>query len=113
MTRRLIASGQKPVAVGTFFSLGHSTIVVATSIAVAATSASLSDRFNSFSKVGGIIGTSVSSAFLILLGILNAYVLYKLVRQIQTVLQQSGAGNEAGQNVLSEALQGGVAWSEF
>ena len=30
MTRRLIASGQRPVTVGTFFSLGHSTIVVIT-----------------------------------------------------------------------------------
>lgn len=30
MTRRLIATGQKPVTVGTFFSLGHSTIVIIT-----------------------------------------------------------------------------------
>ena len=39
MTRRLIAAGQRPATVGTFFSLGHSTIVIITCVVVAATSA--------------------------------------------------------------------------
>ena len=67
MTRRLIASGQKPVAVGTFFSLGHSTIVIVTCIVVAATSGALRDKFDDFTRVGNIIGTSVSAAFLLIL----------------------------------------------
>ncbi|EXJ69235.1 high-affinity nickel-transporter [Cladophialophora psammophila CBS 110553] len=87
MTRRLIATGQRPVTVGTFFSLGHSTIVVITSIVVAATAAGIAGRFDSFGTVGGIIGTSVSAAFLILLGIMNAYILYKLVVQIKKVIR--------------------------
>ncbi|RAH86554.1 nickel transport protein [Aspergillus japonicus CBS 114.51] len=86
MTRRLLATGQTPVTVGTFFSLGHSTIVIITSIVVAATAAAISSRFDSFSTIGGIIGTSVSAAFLILLGLMNAYILYKLYRQMQKVL---------------------------
>ena len=53
---------------------------------VAATAAAVSSRFDSFSTVGGIIGTSVSAAFLILLGLMNAYILYKLYRQMQKVL---------------------------
>ncbi|KAL1999359.1 hypothetical protein VTN02DRAFT_4641 [Thermoascus thermophilus] len=96
MTRRLLASGQKPVTVGTFFSLGHSTIVIITSIVVAATAAAVSSRFDRFSTVGGIIGSSVSSAFLILLGTMNAYILYRLIRQMQTVLRlQEGEEEEA------------------
>ncbi|EXJ90741.1 hypothetical protein A1O1_03845 [Capronia coronata CBS 617.96] len=87
MTRRLIATGQRPVTVGTFFSLGHSTIVVVTSIVVAATAAGISSRFDSFGTVGGIIGTSVSAAFLILLGLMNAYILYKLVVQIRKIIR--------------------------
>jgi len=87
MTRRLIATGQRPVTVGTFFSLGHSTIVVITSIVVAATAAGVSKRFGSFSDIGGIIGTSVSAGFLIVLGLMNAYILYKLVVQIQKVIR--------------------------
>lgn len=102
MTRRLLATGQKPVTVGTFFSLGHSTyvpyqsswcfllsnpnrIVIITSIVVAATAAAVSSKFDSFSTIGGIIGSSVSAAFLILLGIMNAYILYKLIKQMQKV----------------------------
>ncbi|OCT48266.1 putative nickel transport protein [Cladophialophora carrionii] len=97
MTRRLIATGQRPVTVGTFFSLGHSTIVIITSIVVAATAAGIAGRFDSFGTVGGIIGTSVSAAFLILLGIMNAYILYKLIVQIRKVirLQPEQEGQEA------------------
>ncbi|OAX84955.1 hypothetical protein ACJ72_00681 [Emergomyces africanus] len=86
MTRRLLATGQKAVTVGTFFSLGHSTIVIITSIVVAATAAAVSSKFDTYSRIGGIIGSSVSSAFLILLGIMNAYILYKLVQQMKKVL---------------------------
>ncbi|KAF2836726.1 high affinity nickel transport protein nic1 [Patellaria atrata CBS 101060] len=89
MTRRLIAAGQRPVTVGMFFSLGHSTIVVVTSIVVAATASAVSEKFDNFSRVGGIIGTSVSAAFLILLGIMNMYILYKLVRQMRKLINTS------------------------
>jgi nickel/cobalt transporter (NiCoT) family protein len=97
MTRRLIATGQRPVTVGTFFSLGHSTIVIITSIVVAATAAGVSKRFDGFSNVGGIVGTSVSAAFLLILGILNAYILYRLIVQIRKVidLQPDQAAAEA------------------
>ena len=86
MTRRLVASNQRPVTVGTFFSLGHSTIVVITSTVVAATSSAISSKFDSFSRVGGIIGTSVSAAFLMLLGIMNLYILYKLIEQMKKLI---------------------------
>ncbi|KAI9760984.1 MAG: hypothetical protein M4579_001360 [Chaenotheca gracillima] len=86
MTRRLIAAGQRPVTVGMFFSLGHSTIVVITSIVVAATAAAVSDKFDSYSKIGGIIGTSVSAGFLIFLGLMNLYILYKLVQQMKKLI---------------------------
>ncbi|KAG4435428.1 hypothetical protein IFR05_009102 [Cadophora sp. M221] len=88
MTRRLIADGQRPTTVGTFFSLGHSTIVIITSIVVAATAAAVSDRFGSFSKVGGIIGTSVSAAFLIILSMLNMWILWKLCVQLKTIIEK-------------------------
>ena len=87
MTRRLIASGQRPVTVGTFFSLGHSTIVIITSIVVAATAAGVSKHFGAFSQIGGIIGTSVSAGFLILLGVMNLYILFKLVQQMKKLIR--------------------------
>ncbi|GJN69181.1 hypothetical protein PCL_02543 [Purpureocillium lilacinum] len=86
MTRRLIASGQRPATVGTFFSLGHSTIVIVTCIVVAATSGALRDRFDGFTRVGNIIGTAVSATFLIILCLGNGWVLYKLVKRLREVL---------------------------
>ncbi|KAI1293086.1 high-affinity nickel-transport protein-domain-containing protein [Xylaria venustula] len=88
MTRRLVASGQRPVTVGTFFSLGHSTIVIITCIVVAATAGALRERFGSFQYIGGIIGTSISAAVLILLCLGNGWVLYRLVCQLRKVLQE-------------------------
>lgn len=63
---------------------------------MAATAAAVSSRFDRFSTVGGIIGSSVNSAFLILLGIMNGYILYKLIKQMQKVLSlQEGEEEEA------------------
>jgi high-affinity nickel-transport protein len=62
---------------------------------VAATAAAVSSRFDNFGKVGGIIGSSVSSAFLILLGIMNGYILYKLIQQMQKALDKRYGGEEA------------------
>ncbi|KAK4220502.1 high-affinity nickel-transport protein-domain-containing protein [Podospora fimiseda] len=88
MTRRLIASGQRPVSVGTYFSLGHSTIVIVTSVVVAATAGALRDRFDDFARVGGIIGVSVSGAFLLLLCVGNGWVLFRLVKRLRQVLAE-------------------------
>lgn len=101
MTRRLLASGQRPVTVGTFFSLGHSTVVIITSIVVAASSAAISDRFGSFSDVGGIIGSSISATFLILLGIMNTWILYKLYTSLQRAI-----ASPIGQESLELSFEG-------
>jgi high-affinity nickel-transport protein len=88
MTRRLVATGSKPVTVGTFFSLGHSTIVIITCIVVAATSGALEKRFDGFRNIGGMIGTGVSAGVLILLGIANAWIMCKLIQRLQTILRE-------------------------
>ncbi|KAH7023961.1 high-affinity nickel-transport protein-domain-containing protein [Ilyonectria destructans] len=98
MTRRLIASGQRPATVGTFFSLGHSTIVIVTCIVVAATSGALRDRFDNFSHIGNIIGTSVSAVFLIILCLGNGWVLYKLVQRLKVVLAERQRQQETGED---------------
>ncbi|CAG1974979.1 unnamed protein product [Fusarium graminearum] len=114
MTRRLIASGQRPATVGTFFSLGHSTIVIVTCIVVAATSGALRDRFDGFQHVGNIVGTSVSASFLIILCIGNGWVLYKLVQRLRAILQDrrdrvhlEGFAEEETQIQDHFALEGG------
>lgn len=110
MTRRLVATGSKPVTVGTWFSLGHSTIVVITCIVVAATSGALEKRFDGFRNIGGIIGTGVSAGVLILLGVGNAWILVKLVQQLKIVLKEEVVGDRDATNegaVAGLNLEGG------
>ena len=62
VTRKLMQDGKRPVGVGFFFSLGHSTIVIALSVAIAVFSAALQDRFEDFKTFGAVAGTLVSAS---------------------------------------------------
>ncbi|KID97436.1 high affinity nickel transport protein nic1, partial [Metarhizium majus ARSEF 297] len=88
MTRRLVSLGQRPATVGTFFSLGHSTIVMVTCVVVAATSGALRDRFDGFTRVGNIVGTAVSATVLVVLCAANAWILYGLVGALRRELRR-------------------------
>jgi high-affinity nickel-transport protein len=85
VTRKLMQQGKRPVAVGFFFSLGHSTIVLGLSVAIALTSAAIKNRFNSFEAIGGIIGTSVSAFFLLAIAVANLIILISVYRTFQRV----------------------------
>ncbi len=79
-TRKLMQDGQKPVAVGFFFSLGHSTIVVILSIIVAVSVTFVKKNLPTLQNIGIIIGTSVSSLFLLAIGIINLFVLIEIIK---------------------------------
>ncbi|MBV9387419.1 MAG: HoxN/HupN/NixA family nickel/cobalt transporter [Chroococcidiopsidaceae cyanobacterium CP_BM_ER_R8_30] len=85
VTRKLMQDKKRPVAVGFFFSLGHSTIVVLMSVAIAATAAAIKKDFPGLQQIGGLIGTSVSAAFLLLIAIINIIVLWDVYHTFQTV----------------------------
>jgi high-affinity nickel-transport protein len=85
VTRKLMQEGKRPVAVGFMFSLGHSTIVVAGSIAIAATALALQHRIEGFRNIGALIGTSVSALFLFGIAILNLIVLQSIFRAFARV----------------------------
>jgi len=76
--------GKRPVAVGFFFALGHSTVVVVASVAVALTANALSDRLASYREIGGIIGTSASALFLFIIAIANLIVLRGVYRAFRS-----------------------------
>ena len=75
VTRKLMQQGKRPVAVGFYFSLGHSTIVILASAALAATATALKSHFDQFKAIGGLIGTIVSASFLLLIALANILVL--------------------------------------
>ena len=80
VTRKLMQEGKRPVAVGFFFSLGHSTIVVGLSIAIAITATALQTRFDNFASIGGVVGTLMSAFFLFAIAIANTMVLISIYR---------------------------------
>jgi nickel/cobalt transporter (NiCoT) family protein len=79
VTRKLMEQNKRPVAVGFFFSLGHSTVVVLMCLAVALGANFLKDSPR-FKEVGELIGTAVSAAFLLLLAFLNLIVFVRVFR---------------------------------
>jgi high-affinity nickel-transport protein len=85
VTRKLMQEGKRPVAVGFFFSLGHSTIVVLLSIAIAVTATALQPRFDSFTSIGGVVGTLLSALFLFAIATANILVLFSIHRTFRTV----------------------------
>lgn len=75
VTRKLMQEGKRPVAVGFMFSMGHSTIVVLGSAAIAGAALALQHRLDSIKDIAGIIGTLVSAFFLFAIAIVNLIVL--------------------------------------
>jgi len=80
VTRKLMQEKKRPVAVGFFFSLGHSTVVVLASVAVALATSAIQGRFDNFKEIGGLIGTLVSSFFLFALALMNFLILRGIYR---------------------------------
>ncbi len=85
VTRKLVQEGKRPAAVGFFFSLGHSTIVVLAAVAIAVAATAFQDRFHAFQNVGGVIGTSVSALFLLAIAAMNIVILTTIYRTFRRV----------------------------
>ncbi|HYC14721.1 MAG TPA: HoxN/HupN/NixA family nickel/cobalt transporter [Stellaceae bacterium] len=85
VTRKLMQQGKKPAAVGFFFSLGHSSIVVLASLGVAATASALEGRFAAWKEIGGVIGTGVSALFLFAVAFANVLIFISVYRSFRRV----------------------------
>jgi high-affinity nickel-transport protein len=83
-TRKLMAEGQRPLSVGFWFSLGHSTIVLALGVLVVVgvrgLSSALEDDGSGLQTATGVIGPVVSGSFLVLIGLLNLAILVSILR---------------------------------
>ena len=77
--------GRRPLTAGLFFSLGHSTIVVALSIAIAVATATLQGRFETFRSFGAVAGALVSALLLFAIAFANLVVLISLWRTFKIV----------------------------
>ena len=100
VTRKLMQENKRPVAVGFFFSLGHSTIVIALTVAIAVAATLVGSAIPALKNAGGLIGTSVSAAFLYLIAIINLLVLWEIFQAFRKVKR----GEEYNDQTIDEFL---------
>ncbi len=96
-TRKLMAEGQKPVSVGFWFSLGHSSVVFALclllTLGVRALAGQVGDDASRLQATTGLIGTTDSGVFLLAIGAINLVLLVRIVRVFREM--RTGAYDEA------------------
>src|SRR6266513_2292845 len=107
-TRKLLQSGKKPVGVGFFFSLGHSTVVLLIALALGLAVKSLVQGVvgdnGELRDIGGAVGTLVSGGFLVVIGIVNLVILTDIVR----VYRRMRRGEYDRDSLNEELKSGGV-----
>jgi len=78
--RYMLQKGKRPLGIGFFFSLGHSTIVLALAVGILFAATAIKEGLPELRHLGGIIGASVSGTFLWVIGILNLMVLLDILK---------------------------------
>jgi nickel/cobalt transporter (NiCoT) family protein len=78
--RYMLQKGKRPLGLGFFFSLGHSTVVIGVAIALACSATALKRELLPLQNLGAVIGATVSGVFLWIIGILNLLVLLDLLK---------------------------------
>jgi high-affinity nickel-transport protein len=103
MTRKLMQDGQKPAAVGFFFALGHSTIVVAMCVLLTTFTSFINQMLPALKETGAIISALVSCVFLLAIGLINLFVLIDVIRNWRQVVN----GGTDIDHTLDVALKSG------
>jgi high-affinity nickel-transport protein len=107
-TRKFLQEGRKPMGVGFFFSLGHSTVVfliaLALGLAVKWLVEGVVGQTGELRSIGGLVGTSVSGAFLLLIGVLNLVILIGIVQ----VFRRMRRGDFDRHSLEDELVAGGI-----
>ncbi|MCM2428696.1 HoxN/HupN/NixA family nickel/cobalt transporter [Streptomyces sp. RKAG337] len=90
-TRKLMGEGKRPLSVGFWFSLGHSSIVFVLafllSLGIKALAGPVEDDNSKLHHLTGLIGTTVSGAFLYIIAAINLVILagiWKVFRKMRT-----------------------------
>jgi high-affinity nickel-transport protein len=103
-TRKFLQEEKRPLGVGFFFSLGHSSVVLALTASHAFGAASVKSHIPSFQHWGGYVGAGVSGTFLWIIGILNLLVLLDIVRVFREMRTGSLDEERLEQRLLDRGL---------
>ena len=107
-TRKLVNEGKRPLSVGFFFSLGHSSVVfvlaVLLNFGIRSLDRAVSSNSSSLHRTTGIIGTSVSGTFLYLIAALNVVVLFSIVKVFREMREGTYDDEELERQLNSRGL---------
>jgi high-affinity nickel-transport protein len=102
--RYLLQKGKKPLGVGFFFSLGHSTVVLLLAVAIAFSATAVKDHLPGLKDIGALVGAGVSGLFLWIIGVLNLLVLLDILK----VWQQAKTGTHSHAHLEQLLAQRGL-----
>jgi len=102
VVRKLMQEGKRPVAVGLFFSLGHSLAITLAVAAIAATAFALQGRFLELRSIGSIVGIGASAFFLIAIAVINLVIL----RGVWQSFRRARRGEPVAEQELNLLLSG-------
>jgi len=88
-TRRLMNDERRPLGVGFFFSLGHSTVVLLMTLAIVVATQTMTQEMPRLREWGGLVGTTVSGLFLYVIGLLNLVVMLDIARAFRQMRKSS------------------------
>jgi high-affinity nickel-transport protein len=103
VTRKLLQQGRDALGVGFFFSLGHSTVVVAASIAVAFAANLYQTHVDGVHRLGGVVGTLISAGFLFAMALANLGVFWSVFRRFRRMR----AGKPVAADDIDDVMAGG------
>jgi nickel/cobalt transporter (NiCoT) family protein len=92
-TRKLLQQGKRPYTVGAWFSLGHSTVVVALLAALVLAERWILTNVPAFESIGTVLGTAISGAFLYLIAVVNLLIfleIYRIFRRLRSGAMRPG-----------------------
>lgn len=102
VTRKLMHERKRPTTVGFFFSLGHSTIVILLSVAIAIAAVFIKNVIPSLQSAGGIIGTLVSALFLYIIAFINLLVLWEIFHTFRKVTRGEAYSDQTLEDFLNQ-----------
>ena len=101
VTRKLMQEGKRPLSVGFFFSLGHSTIVAVASMVVYLTATVVAAQLDAVKGAGEIVGTSISAFFLFAIALVNIVILRSVWQNFQRVRKGGGYTDQSSDILLA------------
>ena len=100
-TRKLLQEEKRPLTVGTWFSLGHSTVVVGMIVALILATQAVTEQIPALRSTGPTIGFAIAGVFLILLGLINVIIVLDIHRLFVRLKE---TGGKADPSALEESL---------